>query len=181
MTPVRLSTLRLTLAPNTRADFADSAAMWADPVVTRFIGGRPNTREEAWARLLRQAGLWALFGFGYWAVREAVTGRFVGEVGFMNAGRDLDPPFGDVPECGWALMPWSHGKGYATEALMTVLAWADGRGLDRTVCMIDPANTASAAVAARIGYCAYAESVYKGEPTILYERLRLPADPAPPN
>ena len=146
--------------------------MLADPVVTRFIGGKPNTREEAWARLLRQAGLWALFGFGYWAVREAATGRFVGEVGFMNAGRDLDPPFGDVPECGWALMPWAHGKGYATEALIAAHAWADGRSIDRTVCMIDPANTASEAVAARIGYQAYAQSCYKGEPTVLYDRLR---------
>lgn len=166
-----LTTPRLTLAPNTRADFEDSALMWGDPEVTRFIGGKPNTREECWARFLRQAGLWALFGFGYWAVREATTGRFVGEVGFMNAGRDLDPSFGDTPEAGWALMPWAHGKGYATEALVAAHGWADAHIAGRTVCMIDPANTASQAVAAKLGYAEYARSTYKGAPTILYERL----------
>ena len=169
--PPILTTPRLTLAPTSRADFEDSAAMWADGEVTRFIGGKPNTREECWARFLRQAGLWALFRFGYWAVREAATGRFVGEVGFMNAGRDLDPSFGDTPEAGWALSPWAHGKGYATEALGAVHGWADVHIAGRTVCMIDPDNAASQKVAARLGYREYARSTYKGAATILYERL----------
>ena len=167
-----LITPRLSLAPNTLADFDDSAAMWADPDVTRFIGGKPNTREEAWARLLRQAGLWALFGFGYWGVRETSSGRYVGEVGFMNAGRDLDQPFGDTPEAGWALVPWAHGKGYATEALVAAHAWLDGNfGKPRTVCMIQDGNLASVSVAAKLGYREYARTTYKTEPTVLYERL----------
>lgn len=111
MSSTHLSAPRRGRVPNSRADFDESAAMWADPVVTRVIGGKPNTREEAWARMLRQAGQWALFGFGFWTVREAASGRFVGEVWFMDAGRDLDPPFGDPPEAGWVLMPWAHGLG----------------------------------------------------------------------
>lgn len=171
MTPPTLTTLRLTLTPKGLADFEDSAAMWADSDVTRFIGGHPNTREESWGRMLRQAGLWSLFGYGYWAVRETATGRFVGELGFMNVLRDLDPPFGDTPEAGWALMPWAHGKGYATEALIAAHGWADAHIAGRTVCMIDPDNVPSQKVAARLGYREYARSSYKGAPTILYERL----------
>jgi RimJ/RimL family protein N-acetyltransferase len=45
-----LTTARLTLAPHTADDFADVAAMWGDPHVTRHIGGRPFTEEESWAQ-----------------------------------------------------------------------------------------------------------------------------------
>ncbi|HEY8041563.1 MAG TPA: GNAT family N-acetyltransferase, partial [Polyangiaceae bacterium] len=72
-----LDTGRLTLRGHGRDDLDDCAALWADPVVTRHIGGRPFTREEAWAKLLRYVGHWDLLGFGYWVVRERATGRFV--------------------------------------------------------------------------------------------------------
>jgi RimJ/RimL family protein N-acetyltransferase len=51
-----LRTERLILRAPTLDDFADSLAMWADPTVTRFIGGRPHTKEEVWSRLLRYIG-----------------------------------------------------------------------------------------------------------------------------
>lgn len=169
-----LTTERLTLRAHTRADFEESAAMWADAGVTRHIGGKPFTREESWARLLRYAGLWALLGYGYWVVRETAGGRFVGEVGFGNFHRELDPPFGDVPEAGWALAPDAHGLGYASEALRAVLDWADGGPESaRTVCMIDPANAASIRVAAKAGYAEYAQTSFKGLPTILFERFAV--------
>jgi RimJ/RimL family protein N-acetyltransferase len=56
------------------SDFDAHAAMWADPAVTRFTAGRkPLVREEAWARYLRYAGLWAVLGYGFWAVEEKTT------------------------------------------------------------------------------------------------------------
>jgi RimJ/RimL family protein N-acetyltransferase len=166
-----LMTGRLTLRPHTLADFEDSYAMWSDEAVTRFIGGRPFTHEECWSRLLRYGGLWALLGFGYWAVRETETGRFVGEVGFANFARELDPPFGDTPEIGWALNAAAHGKGYATEAVRAVTAWGDHRfGDARTVCMINPENAPSIRVAEKCGYREYARTTFKGAPTILFER-----------
>jgi len=48
-----LETARLRLRGHRVEDFAACAAMWADPVVTRYIGGRPFTAEEVWTRLLR--------------------------------------------------------------------------------------------------------------------------------
>jgi len=73
-----LRTARLALAPHTLADFDDSAALWADPEVVRYIGGKPSTEAESWVRLMRCAGSWALLGLGYWVAREAASGRFVG-------------------------------------------------------------------------------------------------------
>ena len=44
--------------------------MWTEPGVTRFIGGKARTREESWIRFLRHAGMWAMTGFGLWAIEE---------------------------------------------------------------------------------------------------------------
>lgn len=168
---VAIETPRLRLSPHVATDFDESAAMWAHAEVTRFIGGRPATRSESWARLLRYAGHWALLGFGYWAVRESVSGRFVGEVGFADFQRDMTPSFEGVPEMGWALAPWAHGQGFATEACEAALAWGERRfGAGRIVCMIDPANTPSLKVAEKLGFREYARTIYGGAPTLLFER-----------
>jgi RimJ/RimL family protein N-acetyltransferase len=166
-----LETERLLMRPHRLEDFAESAAMWADPVVTRHIGGKPSTREEAWARLLRYVGHWQLLGFGYWVVREKSSGKFVGEVGFADFKRELVPSIEGVPEIGWALAPWAHGKGFATEAVRAAIAWGETHfGMTRTVCIIDPGNTASLRVAEKCGYKLRERTTYKGQPTLLFER-----------
>lgn len=167
-----LATDRLLLRGHTTADLAACAAMWADPLVTRHIGGRPLSEEEVWARVLRYAGLWALLGFGYWAVHERTSGRFVGEVGLADFRRDVTPPLGDAPELGWVLAPWAHGRGFATEAVRGALGWSDSHlgPPQRTVCLIDPDNAASLRVAGKCGYRALAPAVYKGRSTLVFER-----------
>jgi RimJ/RimL family protein N-acetyltransferase len=159
------------MRPHTLEDFGESAALWGDPVVTRHIGGRPFTNEEVWARLLRYAGHWGLLGFGYWVVREKATGRFVGEVGFADFKRDLEPSFGSSPEIGWVLSPWAHGKGFATEAVRAALAFGEAHFEWRdTVCMINPENAASIRVAEKCGYVEFARTTYKIGTVILYRR-----------
>jgi RimJ/RimL family protein N-acetyltransferase len=166
-----IDTDRLALRGHRLDDFADCAAMWADPEVVRHIGGRPFTAEEVWSRLLRYAGHWALLGFGYWTIRERESGRYLGEAGFADFRRDIDPPFGDAPEIGWALAPQVHGRGYATEAVRAITAWGDLHlGGQRTVCMIDPDNHGSIKVADKCGYRRFARTSYKGSPSLLFER-----------
>src|SRR5262252_3783228 len=114
---------RLRLRAHRMEDFPASAAMWADRGVTRFIGGRPFSKEEAWARFLRYAGHWSHMGFGYWAVEERSAGGFVGEVGFADFKREIEPSIRDIPELGWVLTPRVHGRGYATEAVLAALEW----------------------------------------------------------
>ena len=166
-----LTTARLVLRGHTAADLDATAAMWADPEVARHISGVPSKREESWARLLRYAGLWPLLGFGYWLVEDRATGRFLGEVGFANFHRDIEPSLGDALEAGWVLHPAAHGYGFATEALQAGLHWADHHlGPRRSVCMIAPENAASLRVAHKCGYAEFARTTYKGEPTLLLER-----------
>ncbi|NGM50453.1 GNAT family N-acetyltransferase [Caulobacter sp. 602-2] len=166
-----LTTPRLTLSPPEISDFDDSVAMWCEPEVYRYVGGRASTREESWARLLRARGLWALLGYGYWAVRETATGRYVGEVGFADFHRDIEPSFEGVPEMGWVLASWSHGQGFGTEAVNAGLAWGQRRwGQDPVVCIIHPDNAASLALAAKTGFVEQARTTYKDSPTVLLRR-----------
>lgn len=168
-----LTTRRLTLSLPGVDDFTDSAAMWADPVVTRFVGGRPCTEEESWGRLLRARGLWALLGFGYWAVRETATGRYVGEIGFADFRREIQPSLAGLPEMGWVLTAWSHGHGFGTEAVTAALAWIDETLAPPVVpCIIDPGNAASLALARKMDFRVATHTTYKDAPIMLLERRR---------
>ncbi|MEQ1707669.1 MAG: GNAT family N-acetyltransferase [Terricaulis sp.] len=165
-----IETERLRLRGHVLGDFEDFAAMWADEAVTRYIGGKPSTREEAWARLLRYPGHWVLLGYGYWLIEEKTSGRFVGEGGFGNFKREIEPPL-DAPEQGWALAPWAHGKGYASEAVGAMLAWGEAHfGRTDFVCMISPENAPSLRLAEKFGYREYGRADYKGAPSILFRR-----------
>ncbi len=127
--------------------------MWADPEVAVRIGGAPSSPEQAWQRMLRYRGLWALLGYGYWAVREAATGRYVGDVGFADFHRAIEPSIIGLPEAGWVLAGWAHGQGFATEALAATLDWLDrGQVHDKAVCLIADDNRASFRVAEKGGF-----------------------------
>jgi RimJ/RimL family protein N-acetyltransferase len=153
------------------ADFEDSAALWADPEVVRYVSGAPLPRSDAWAQFQRQVGGWALLGYGTWVVRKTASGRFVGEVGFGDFKREITPEFEGAPEAGWELATWSHGRRFASEAAAATHAWGDARFEGpRTVCIIDPDNAASLRVAAKIGYRIYGRALYRDTEVVLHER-----------
>jgi RimJ/RimL family protein N-acetyltransferase len=170
MVPPTLATDRLILSPPTPADLDDEAAMWAEPAVYAMIGGRALTREEVWQRLLRYIGHWQVCGYGTWVVRTRDRGRFVGSVGLMDSRRATMPSFEGTSEAGWALAPHAHGQGYAGEALAAMLAWADAQGIARTVCIVDPDNAPSIALAGKQGYRLVTKASYGEAPTLLFER-----------
>ena len=95
--------------------------MWGDPRVTRHIGGRPFTRDEVWAKILRYVGHWSLLGYGYWVVEDRASGSFLGEAGLADFKRGIGPGFDGAPEIGWVLAPAAQGAGVATEAVRAVL------------------------------------------------------------
>ncbi len=166
-----IETDRLRLRGHRPDDLATCAGMWADPTVTRYIGGRPFSEEEVWARMLRYAGHWAWLGFGYWLIEEKSSGHFVGEVGFANYKREIDSPIQNMPELGWALATAMSGKGYATESTSTAIAWFDSHfPAVSTTCLIAPENTASIRVANKCHYRELERTTYRGLPVILFVR-----------
>ena len=166
-----IETERLRLRGHRVEDFRECAAMWGDAAVTRYIGGRPFTAEEVWARLLRYAGHWTLLDFGFWLIEEKATGNFVGEAGLAEFQREIEPRIQGVPEMGWVLSPPWYGRGYATEAVRAALAWGEQRfGAARTVCLIHPENSASLRVAEKCGFRELVRTTYHGQPTLMFER-----------
>ena len=166
-----VETERMRLRGHRIEDFALSAAMWADPVVARYVGGKPLSEEESWSRFLRYAGHWAMLGFGYWVAEEKGTGKFVGEVGFADYKREIEPSLKGIPEAGWVLASNAQGKGYATEAVLAVVAWGEAHlGAVRTACIIHPENAASIRVAEKCGYRELQLTRYKGHPALMLVR-----------
>lgn len=167
-----IETERLILRPHRMEDFDAYAAFWADPEVVRFITGVPSTRENSWGRMLRVNGMWHLMGFGFLAIEEKATGRLLGEAGFQDMRRDFEPSIEGTLETGWALIPSAHGKGYATEAVGALIAWADAHFPSRRMtCIISPQNQASLRLAAKFGFREFARSDYHG-PIIVLARER---------
>ena len=167
-----IETARLRLRAHTADDLAASAQLWGDARVTQHITGRTLSREEVWSRLLRYAGHWQWLRFGYWAVEEKESRQFIGEAGFADYEREMQPSIAGIPEAGYLFAARAHGKGYATEALKSIVAWGDEQFKQaRTVCIVSPANTASLRVAKKCGYRELEPATYKGEPTILLERI----------
>ena len=185
MTPVQLpshasapvlETSRLRLRGFQASDFDNWLAFSRVPAYYRYFGNEPMPAEEVWKLLLRSVGHWVIMGFGFWAVEEKASGRFVGAVGFLHLRRAIEPPLGEAPEIGWVLDPALHGRGYASEAVAAVLAWGKTHfGPVRTVCIIHPENEASLRLAAKFGYREYARAIYHAEPIVLLERAAAPA------
>lgn len=152
MTPPTLTTDRLLIEPLGLKHWETYAAAWADPRMTQFISPEPRSRSESWGKFLQGIGLWSLFGYGYWAFCDRATGEFLGNGGLAQFERGIPGLIG-YPEAGWAFKFEAWGKGYATEAMEAVLAWADAELSEPEIrCIIDIENTASMRVGKKLGF-----------------------------
>jgi RimJ/RimL family protein N-acetyltransferase len=171
-----LQTERLTLRPFRAGDADAQAAMMGDAEVMRHLGGHPLAREDSWRKLLCGHALWSLLGFGYWAVERRADGVMIGQVGFADFQRDMEPRIGGLPEMGWLFAREAAGQGYATEAAAAGLAWIDAAlSPPETVAIIDHANAASIRVAEKCGFDARQDALYRGESILLFRRRKQPA------
>ncbi|WP_369789123.1 GNAT family N-acetyltransferase [Rouxiella sp. WC2420] len=166
----QIETSRLILRGHVIDDFNTIADLWADPEMVRFIGGVPSSREASWTRLLRYVGHWQLMGFGYWVIIHKDSGQFVGEIGFADFQREMQPSMDNKAEMGWVLSPKFHGKGYASEAAMAVLDWADTHIPLQVCCIINPENGPSIRLAEKNGFTLQAETSYQGAKVRLFTR-----------
>jgi len=140
-----LETARLILRPPRAEDFDAWAAAAQDEQVMQHLGG-VKSRFEAWNHFLAAVGAWHILGFHAFSVVEKSSGRWAGRAG------PLHPDGWPGDEIGWTLAREAWGKGYATEAATAAIDWAfDVLGWTQIIHCIDPENTASQAVARRLG------------------------------
>jgi len=171
-TPV-LETARLVLRPFQASDLDAQAKAMGDPEVVRHLGGTPFSREDSWRRLLCAPGLWALLGYGYWAITAREDGRYLGQLGFADFKREMTPNIEGLPEMGWIFAPAGQGQGYATEAGLAALAWADAvLQAPEIAAIIDAENAPSIRVAEKCGFDQREPASYRGEEIILFRRRR---------
>ena len=158
-----LETERLTLRPFREEDVAPFFQLSQDPDVMRYVGDRRvPTLQETWRAVAGWLGHWVLRGYGQWAIEERSSGSLVGRAGIIN------PADWPGPEVGYLLGRDWWGRGYATEAAQAAMDWGfEQIGFDELISLIDPANTASIAVATRLG-----ESL-RGQAEVMGHRVQL--------
>jgi len=142
---LQLETARLVLRVPRAADLDGWAAMMADEETAKFIGG-VSPRGMSWRMLMTMIGAWHAHGFAMFSVYEKDSGRWVGRIGPWM------PDGWPGTEVGWGIIRECWGCGYAPEGAAAAIDWAfDHLGWTRVIHCIDPANTASQAVARKLG------------------------------
>jgi RimJ/RimL family protein N-acetyltransferase len=169
----RIETERLILRGFRTDDLDALAAMWASEEVVRFIGGQTLSREDTWRRSLAAFGQWPFVGFGYWVAEAKSDGSVIGQLGFADFKRQMEPSIEGEPELGYVFAPAVHGHGLAFEACNAALEWADAN-LDAASypAIISPENRTSIRLAERLGFKREPDATYRGEQVALFRRLR---------
>lgn len=157
------TTHRYRVRPLAADDLEDFHDVWSDPAVI-WWGATENLATSR--RLLREflgrrvAGVPGSGWCGIWRRRDGV---YMGDVVLQPGGWD-----DTLVEIGWHLAVAHQHRGCATEAATGMLAHAARHGVDRVWAAIVPANTASQAVARRLGMAAVDEVVHAGRPHHLW-------------
>ena len=164
---ILVKTERLCLRRIEVADLPSLGRIYTDRECMRFYSGTKSPAEiHTWFQKLAFDS-YDRHGFGLWAVINASSGEVIGDCGITLQ----NTPAGSEPEIGYHLWRDFWGKGFATEAVGAALAWGGKNFPDKRItCMIDPGNTASLRVAARLGFREFARTKFHGEPIILLQR-----------
>ena len=134
-----------------RPDDVDAlAVVFAKREVWEFPFGRAFTRDETAAFVDARIDEYESCGVSCWLASERATARVVGYVGISvpTFHAEILP----AVEVGWRFDPDVWGRGYATEGASAALDQSFGPlGLDRVCSLPQAENTASVAVAERLG------------------------------
>jgi RimJ/RimL family protein N-acetyltransferase len=174
-----LVTERLILRPLEESDLDAYTELFTTPEVrASLLIPEDFSRSDAWVSMAQWRGQWELRGSGQFGVEERATGRFVGRAGLHRPERPDWPGL----EVGWALHPDSWGRGYATEAGASSIAYAfEVMGVDEVFSVILHDNHRSQAVAERLGLTFLEDRVLSNHPQEHHGIWRLGRDRwAPP-
>ena len=136
-----LRTERLVLRAPVLEDFAVFQRLFSLPSA-KFMGQTPGD-EDIWAQFTNYSAGWVLRGDGMFTVCHDDT-----IVGFVFAGVE---PGDQAIELGFFIAPEAQRQGFAFEAANAALAHLRSIGPDMIVSYVDPANTPSQALVAKLG------------------------------
>jgi RimJ/RimL family protein N-acetyltransferase len=169
-----LTTKRLELWQPQIGDLADLFDLTLAEETRRFLGSFVPTEMDAFARLLRNAGSWSLFGYGSFMVRLKGDDRIIANCGVFRSHRGFGAEQGldNVPEAGWIVHKDHWGQGIAREAMEAALAWFDAaHGQQRIACMIEEGHATSDKLARELGFVEYGRQESESAASlVLYQR-----------
>ncbi len=143
-----LHTPRLRLEPLAPQHFDGLYRLNSDPVVMRYISGKPDTPEGTRQMIERVQLRWAELGYSWWGFIVRETGDFIGTGCIQHLDRKPENPL----ETGWRLRQDAWGQGYASEAARHMVGWAFQTLSAPLVCAVcQPENRASSNVMERLG------------------------------
>ncbi len=157
-----LTTARYELWQPQVGDLADLFELTRDEETRRFLGSFTPTEMDSFTRLTRNAGSWALWGYGTFMVRRKGEAHIVANCGVFRSHRGFGESQGldNVPEAGWIVHRDAWGQGLASEVMAAALAWFDAtHGRQRIACMIEEGHVASEAIAMKLGFVRYGQQV----------------------
>jgi len=141
-----VETERLRLRPYRPDDAEALYAVFADPYARRFYP-RMSEREKIDDWIAWNLQHYEEFGFGLWAAEPRHDPRLIGDCGLTYQEVEGEQRL----EIGYHIHAAERGRGYATEAALAVLNYAQRTlGAEFVCSIVDPANAASRAVAGRV-------------------------------
>ena len=166
-------------------DLDDLAVIYRDPEVRRYFPEGILTYEETKEELEWIIDVYyGRYGFGLWGTIYKETGAFIGRCGLLPwtiiTGQKGEPalrapsehppgPPGSEVEVAYLLAREYWGQGLGTEAAQAIVDYGfEQLHLPRLICLFDPANEASAAVAENIGMTFERDVKLDGELVPLY-------------
>jgi [ribosomal protein S5]-alanine N-acetyltransferase len=162
---MELTTPRLHLRPFTSADSVAIHAVYADPDVMRYVGhGAHRTMAETAGALRTYGDVLERRGYSFLAVTEREGEALIGDGGLHPLGG-----VGPDVELGYTLARAAWGKGYATELGLALVDYAfTVLRVPRVVAQVEPANSASRRVLAKLGMTERETRTAYGRPHLLY-------------
>jgi RimJ/RimL family protein N-acetyltransferase len=161
-----IRTARLALRRFRDQDLPTVLELQADPAAHPHEP-RPTGEHEAKVLFAGWQRHWDEHGFGYVAVLEAHSRRFVGIGGVQTKELDGEP----VLNLYYRFRPMMWGRGYAPEMASAVIEWAEREMPERAVVIItSTGNIPARRVADKLGFQEYRQGYYRGAQASYYRR-----------
>lgn len=143
-----LTTPRLRLEPINDTHIDGLFILNSDPLVMRYITGKPDTREDTVAGVARIKARWVSVGYSWWSFIELATNEIIGAGCIQHLAQDTANPL----EIGWRLRSDKWQQGFASEAAQSMAAYAFDALEAKLLCAVcNPENVASAHVMKKLG------------------------------
>lgn len=143
-----LATVHLRLVPLRIEDAAEMAQVLGNPGIYAFTGGGPPSPDDLRDRYRHQVVGRSPDGreaWHNWIVRTLDPDEAVGFV------QSTTTDGGHAADIAWVIGVRWQGRGFATEAVRTLVAWLETHGVTRITAHVHPDHVASERVAVRAG------------------------------